>query len=191
MSTASGAAGGDNDPRVLAAKALLAQAGEDDGDLAVAEAALAVAIVARDKTSKAKAAGGTAGGAAGGDNDPRVLAAKALLSQASEDDGDLAVAEAALAAAHVARAITSAAKGRLQGRDPRFKAVKELFEVASMGDGDLTKANAAFLALELTIHQEKAVMQAKLRKDQADRKAVKFAAKTAKWAEYHDLASNL
>ena len=52
MSTASGAAGGDNDPRVLAAKALLARAGEDDGDLAVAEAALAVAIVARDKTSK-------------------------------------------------------------------------------------------------------------------------------------------
>ena len=52
MSTASGAAGGDNDHRVLAAKALLAQVGEDDGDLEVAEAELALAIVARDKTSK-------------------------------------------------------------------------------------------------------------------------------------------
>ena len=52
------------------------------------------------------------------------------------------------------------------------------------GDGDLRKANAAFQALALTIHQEKVVMVAKLRKDQADRDAVRFAAKTAKSAEW-------
>ena len=125
---------------------------------------------------RAPAEAKAAGGAAGGDNDPRVLAAKALLAQAGEDDGDLAVAEAALAVAHFARDLTSAIKGSRS--DPRFKAVKELFDLARKGDGDLTKSNAAFLALELTIHQEKAVMQAKLRKDKADRNAVLFAAKT-------------
>jgi F0F1-type ATP synthase epsilon subunit len=93
--------GGDNDPRVLRAKAVrdkLLEAPEQDLDPAViqaAEDALREAIAARDLTREGKRRGGRKAGLSGGKNDPRPLEAQAVVEElfnAPEIDEDAIVA---------------------------------------------------------------------------------------------------